>query len=144
MVSVIVLGHGAFASGIKAALELIMGRQDNVYAIDYNENLDMHQLKEMIVEILNGLEDNQDIIIACDLFHGTPFNVSMQLAFENDRIKLLYGTNLNVLIEIMNQSMFSQDEIDIDLVVEKAKAGIGIFRGLDEVEEDIEENDDFL
>ncbi|HQB32641.1 MAG TPA: hypothetical protein PLI19_04850, partial [Erysipelotrichaceae bacterium] len=96
------------------------------------------------VEILKTLDGSQDIVIACDLFHGTPFNVSMQLAFENDRIKLIYGTNLNVLIEIMNQAMFSQDELDIEAVLENAKAGIGIFRGLDEVEEDNEEDDDVL
>ena len=121
-----------------------MGKQDNLYAIDYNENLDMHKLREKIVEILSKLDDNQDVIIACDLFHGTPFNVSMQLAFENDGIKLIYGTNLNVLIEIMNQLMFTQDNLDIDKVVEKAKDGIGIFRGLDEEEDDAEEDDDVL
>ncbi len=144
MVSVIVLGHGAFASGIKSALELIMGKQDNLYAIDYNENLDMHKLREKIIEILSKLDDNLDVIIACDLFHGTPFNVSMQLAFENDKIKLIYGTNLNVLIEIMNQLMFTQDKLDIEKVLEKAKDGIGIFKGLDEANDDAEEDEDVL
>ncbi|HPX32548.1 MAG TPA: PTS sugar transporter subunit IIA [Erysipelotrichaceae bacterium] len=144
MVSIIVLGHGSFASGIKSALELIMGKQDNLYAIDYNENLDMHKLKDKLVEILNTFDQNQEIIIACDLFHGTPFNISMQLAFENEKIKLIYGINLNVLIEIMNQIMFIQNNIDIEKVLVKAKEGIGIFRGLDELEEVSEESDDVL
>jgi hypothetical protein len=68
----------------------------------------------------------------------------MQLAFENEKIKLIYGINLNVLIEIMNQIMFIQNNIDIEKVLVKAKEGIGIFRGLDELEEVSEESDDVL
>ena len=125
MTTIIVIGHGKFASGITEGLNLILGKQDNYYAIDYNEDLNSGMLRKKIKNIVEKCNDQ--VLILCDLISGTPFNISMELAIKNEKIRLIYGINLSMLIEIVSKRNFSEDEIDYDEIINIGKESMGIF-----------------
>lgn len=125
MDTIIIIGHGEYATGITKAVELILGKQENYHAIDYNQDNNASQLKEQLTSLVKRIEGN--IIICCDLLNGTPFNKSLELAFQNANIELLYGLNFPMLIELLSQRMFSNSEINLEKVLAVGSAGIGRF-----------------
>ena len=58
--------------------------------------------KKMTDLVENLLENNENVIIITDLLGGTPNNTALKIAIENDRISVITGYNLMVLIEILS------------------------------------------
>ena len=106
---IIVMGHGHFASGITSSLELIMGSQPDYEALDFPAESDKEDLKKRLNTVLERLERNEQIIILADLFSGTPFNVAMEIVTEKPNLKLYYGLNLGMLMELISRRMFQGD-----------------------------------
>lgn len=98
MISIIVVGHGHFASGILSSLELIAGKQEKVFPIDFTAGMSAEEIRNKLSEVLNTKEKT---LILCDLLGGTPFKVSVTLMEENpkSKINVLAGLNLSMLIE---------------------------------------------
>ena len=57
------------------------------------------------------LDKNENVIILTDLLGGTPNNTALKIAIENERISVITGYNLMLLIEIFSN-------IDSELVVD--------------------------
>ena len=98
MISIIVVGHGHFASGILSSLELIAGKQNKLIAIDFTADMTSDDVQNCLISVLNLKEET---LILCDLLGGTPFKVAASL-MENlptAKINVLAGLNLAMLIE---------------------------------------------
>ena len=119
---IIITGHGKFASGLKSSLNLIVGENDFINAIDFTEEKSPESLKEEIKRNLK--ETNDKVYIFTDLLGGTPFKVSSELALENSNIEVLCGTNLPMLVEASMMISLGLD-IDIDSIKD---AGINNIR----------------
>lgn len=127
---IIVMGHGHFASGITSSLELIMGSQPDYEALDFPAESDKEDLKKRlntVLERLERLERNEQIIILADLFSGTPFNVAMEIVTEKPNLKLYYGLNLGMLMELISRRMFQGDAELSEGLIEIGRQQIGLF-----------------
>ena len=124
---IIVMGHGHFASGITSSLELIMGSQPDYEALDFPAESDKEDLKKRLNTVLERLERNEQIIILADLFSGTPFNVAMELVTEKPNLKLYYGLNLGMLMELISRRMFQGDAELSEGLIEIGRQQIGLF-----------------
>ena len=129
MLGYIVSGHGRFASGITAALELIMGKQENYIAVDFPEGDGKTQIEAHMHEAIEQLKDCEGIVIFCDLLSGSPFNTAVMEALNNDKIAVVYGTNLGMLMD----AMFKRESgISAHQVAEEAvtigKEAVGVFK----------------
>ncbi len=128
MLGIIVSGHGNFASGITSGLNLIMGKQTDYHVIDFNESDSLDHLNQKFDYALKALDHCSDIIILCDLFSGTPFNIAMKKALSNDKVKLFYGLNLGVLIELVSMRLMDKTVDTISTrVLELGKSQFGLF-----------------
>ncbi|KYC73250.1 PTS sugar transporter subunit IIA [Heyndrickxia coagulans] len=69
------------------------------------------------------------MIVFADLLSGSPFNTAIMKAMKDDRIKVIYGVNLGMLIEaVMNRNMgTSVDEI-VQNALANGKNQIGVFK----------------
>ena len=123
----IVMGHGHFASGITSSLELIMGSQPDYEALDFPAESDKEDLKKRLNTVLERLERNEQIIILADLFSGTPFNVAMEIVTEKPNLKLYYGLNLGMLMELISRRMFQGDAELSEGLIEIGRQQIGLF-----------------
>lgn len=139
MLTLIVTGHGSFASGITSSLDLIMGRPGNYEIIDFPTGSNVMELEEKFDEVLSKHQDSK-IMILCDLFGGSPFNVAMKKAMSNDNIEVYYGLNLGMLMEITSRLKFAGEEVDFTDIVEVGQKSIGrLDLNLLDEEEDSEE-----
>ncbi|WP_181814502.1 PTS sugar transporter subunit IIA [Enterococcus cecorum] len=135
----VVVAHGHFATGAASALELIVGKQENVAVIDFSEGMSAQTVKEKIAA---ELVDQSEVLVLSDLLGGTPFKVSTELmtAF-NGKMNVLSGLNLAMLIEaVFAREMLAFDDL-VDKLVNTAKEGVVNAQALFAVED--QEDDAF-
>lgn len=98
----ILISHGKFASGLLAAIEIILGKRDNVYAIDmYVDDQTLEEKVNYIFSIPNVTEDNT--IILTDIFGGS-VNQKVIKMFDLEKIKVITGMNLPLVLELLTLS----------------------------------------
>lgn len=137
MIGVIVSGHGNFATGITSALNLILGNQDNYKTVDFPESDTATELENNIKNAIQSLNHCEQIIIFCDLLSGSPFNISIMEAMKNENIKVIYGTNLGMLIEsMMKRNMGVEFDNIVNEAIEIGQTQIGLFTVVQDEEDD--------
>jgi mannose/fructose/sorbose-specific phosphotransferase system IIA component len=139
MFGIIVTGHGNFASGITSSLELIIGKQEQYIAVDFPQTDTKTELEQKIRQAIENFKDEEHILIFCDLLSGSPFNVSIMEAMNDDRIRVIYGVNLGMLIEALMERMQGESfEKVLADAIEGGKSQIGVFDS-----SNVEDDDDF-
>lgn len=137
MIGVIVSGHGNFATGITSALNLILGNQDNYKTVDFPESDTATELENNIKNAIQSLNHCEQIIIFCDLLSGSPFNISIMEAMKNENIKVIYGTNLGMLVEsMMKRNMGVEFDNIVNEAIEVGQTQIGLFTVVQDEEDD--------
>lgn len=109
MLGIIVSGHGHFASGLVSALQLLAGEPEAVQTVDFEAQDSIEILESKLKAAIDTLGDTAGIMIMTDLQGGSPFNVSMKLALADERLELVTGTNLPMLVEAyMSRPMYEE------------------------------------
>lgn len=114
MTGIIVTGHGCFSSGMLSAVELIAGKQDYFEAVDFSGNVSDYS--QSANESLLKFKCCDALIVFCDLKSGSPFQHWARLCMSDTRIKVIYGTNLATILEIL----LSRDYDTADLIISSA------------------------
>ncbi len=140
MIGLLVTGHANFGSGITSSVNLIAGEQEDYQYVDFLPTYSTEDLTAEMTKALEKLNNCEGIIIFTDLMGGTPFNVAAQLGRGNDRIRVLGGTNLPMLVEIVMSRKF-MDDLDglADSVVETGKEQVIKYEFKQVVQEDSED-----
>ena len=122
MIGLLVTGHANFGTGITSSVNLIAGEQEAYKAVDFLPTYSTEDLTREITKALDELKDCEGVIIFTDLMGGTPFNVSAQIGHGKENIRIVAGTNLPMLVEIVMSRKF-MDNLDelVDSVLETAK-----------------------
>lgn len=122
MIGLLVTGHANFGSGMTSSVNLIAGEQEAYQAVDFLPTYSTEDLTREITKALDNLKDCEGVIIFTDLMGGTPFNVSAQLGHGKENIRIVAGTNLPMLVEIVMSRKF-MDDLDglVDSVLETGK-----------------------
>lgn len=101
MLSIILSGHGSFASGMEQAMKQILGEQPHFIAIDFPETSTTALLTEQMEQALSQLHPQQEVVFLTDLLGGTPFRVASILALQQSGCEVITGINLQLLLEMM-------------------------------------------
>ena len=122
MIGLLVTGHANFGTGITSSVNLIAGEQEAYQAVDFLPTYSTEDLTREITKALDELKECEGVIIFTDLMGGTPFNVSAQIGHGKDNIRIVAGTNLPMLVEIVMSRKF-MDNLDelVDSVLETGK-----------------------
>lgn len=118
---VLLVSHAYMAKGVKSSVELILGPQENLYAMSAYVDQDIPFEKE-IKDFLSE-NTNQKIVILTDLLGGSVNNEIIQLVANMENVILLTGMNL---IMVMSVLLATDDTIDeqIDDIIDGSKNGI--------------------
>lgn len=119
MIGIIVTGHGEFASGITNAVKLLTGDQDNIIAVNFMPQESESDLQEHLKEALNKLEKYEQIFILCDILGGSPFKNAFTLFYGKENIRILYGVNLCMAVELSIRAVSETEPVDMDAVSEE-------------------------
>ncbi len=99
---ILICMHGNLSLEIIKTLELIIGKQKNIYPIIFipGENTDI--LVNKYRKILNKLELKNKILFFTDMWGGTPFNAAKKVT-ENikNKYEIICGTNIPMLLETL-------------------------------------------
>ncbi len=121
MVGYILTGHGQFSTGLKSAVDMIATPQENFEAVPFTEEAAGTYGDTLKAAIAAMREKTDGVVVFVDLVGGTPFNQSMIASSTIDNVKVVAGTNLPMLIDIM---MARTDSSTTDeLVAEAVEVG---------------------
>lgn len=106
MVGIILASHGEFANGIKQSSEMIFGQQPDVQAVILLPSEGPEAFRAKLDEAIASLSDQEQVLILCDLWGGTPFNQSSAaIKGHEDTWAIVTGMNLPMLIEAYAQRL---------------------------------------
>ena len=99
MISLIIVTHGNLAQEFVAALEHVVGPQQQIKAISIFPNDDMEERRNAIVEAATSVGSGDGVIILTDMFGGTPSNLSISV-MDSGSVEVIAGVNLPMLVKL--------------------------------------------
>lgn len=109
MQNIILISHGSMAEGVKASLEMIVGKQDHVHVVALTPDGDNRQFEEELIKKMKAL--NGSSLIIADLLGGTPCNVALSNYLESENVEIIAGMSLPLVIEATLNSTATVKEL---------------------------------
>lgn len=109
MQNIILISHGSMAEGVKASLEMIVGKQDHVHVVALTPDGDNRQFEEELLKKMKAL--NGSSLIIADLLGGTPCNAALSNYLESENVEIIAGMSLPLVIEATLNSTATVKEL---------------------------------
>ncbi len=109
---VLVTGHGGFALGMAAASRMIVGDQELIDWLPFEEGNNLSDYQAQITASVETYGE-EGLLILTDFKGGTPFNVSMLLSQGYPQVAVLAGTNLAMILEAIDQASTASSVTDL-------------------------------
>ena len=103
MIGLVLVTHGRLANEFLAALEHVVGKQENIEAISIGADDDMEVRRGDIVEALARVGSPDGVVVLTDMFGGTPSNLAISIMDApggNVPVEVIAGVNLPMLIRL--------------------------------------------
>ena len=139
MIALIISTHGNFSEELVKSSEMIFGSQSNVGVVTFKPGEGTENLVDKYNKLINELDCTDGILFMVDLFGGSPFNAASILALKNDKMEIVTGVNLPMLLEVFGSRDFSSLSELVAIAQSAGKESIKQF--VKEINTDIEEDE---
>jgi len=99
MIGLVLVTHGQLAAEFRAAMEHVVGPQEQVEAVSIGPDDDMEQRRKEILDAATRADSGDGVILLTDMFGGTPSNLAISV-MENAEVEVIAGINLPMLIKL--------------------------------------------
>ncbi len=99
MIGLVLVTHGRLAEEFLAALEHIVGPQEQTAAVCIGPDDDMEQRRSDILKQVEAVDSGDGVAVLTDMFGGTPSNLAISI-MEPAKVEVLAGINLPMLIKL--------------------------------------------
>lgn len=99
MIGLVLVTHGGLAGEFRAAMEHVVGAQEQLATISIGPDDDMEKRRQDIVDAIVAVDSGQGVILLTDMFGGTPSNLAISLLDAN-KVEVIAGINLPMLIKL--------------------------------------------
>jgi PTS system mannose-specific IIA component len=99
MIGIVVVSHGRLAEEFIAALEHIVGPQQNLCAVCIGADDDMERRRRDILDSVAKVEAGKGVAVLTDMFGGTPSNLALSV-LDQANVEVVAGVNLPMLIRL--------------------------------------------
>ena len=99
MIGIVVVSHGRLAEEFIAALEHIVGPQQNLCAVCIGADDDMELRRKEIIDAVARVDDGAGVVVLTDMFGGTPSNLAISI-IDKAKVEVIAGVNLPMLIKL--------------------------------------------
>ena len=99
MIGVVLVTHGRLGEEFAAALEHVVGKQEQLKAISIGPEDDMALRRAEILDAVKGVDDGSGVVVLTDMFGGTPSNLAISI-MEHAKVEVVSGVNLPMLIKL--------------------------------------------
>ena len=115
---IVITGHGTYASGIESMIKLVLGAQDCLRFIDFEEGKTPEMMNQEFTKLYK--ESSSGIIFLTDIAGGTPFNQAAIAIHENGgNGAVIGGANIPFIIALLE--LIEDDYTDIKSLCQEAK-----------------------
>lgn len=117
---VLIVGHGSYSTGIKSAIKLLTGADENIDAINLDDEL-THD--EFTIRIKEYVVNNHDLIIIADLTGGAPFQITSREVLLNetsDNQYVIGGISVGCILEIVMNTIVIETENETRAIIDNA------------------------
>ncbi|MEM6849062.1 MAG: PTS sugar transporter subunit IIA [Pseudomonadota bacterium] len=99
MIGLVLVTHGRLAHELRAALEHVVGPQDQMEPISIQPDDDIERRREDIVAAVNRVDTGSGVVILTDMFGGTPSNLAISV-MGTANVEVIAGVNLPMLVKL--------------------------------------------
>jgi PTS system mannose-specific IIA component len=99
MIGVVIVTHGNLAKEFRAALEHVVGPQDQIAAICIQPDDDMEERRRAILKAIGDVDRGDGCVLLTDMFGGTPSNLAISVMDEST-VEVIAGINLPMLVKL--------------------------------------------
>jgi PTS system mannose-specific IIA component len=99
MIGLVLVTHGRLAQEFIAAMEHVVGPQQNVAAICIGPDDDMEKRRKEILDSVARAEEGDGVVLLTDMFGGTPSNLAISV-LDKGKVEVIAGVNLPMLIKL--------------------------------------------
>ncbi|CDG02506.1 Putative PTS system, mannose/fructose/sorbose family, IIA component [Clostridium chauvoei JF4335] len=121
---ILIVGHGEYATGIKSAIKLLTGVDENIDAINLNNELTHEDFTIMIKEYV---KENKELIIFADITGGAPFQITSREVLLNEESQDQYvvgGVSVACILDIVMNTVVIASEDDTRQIINNAVDGV--------------------
>src|SRR5690242_17609993 len=99
MIGLVLVTHGRLAIEFRAALEHVVGPQDQIEAVTIGPDDDVEQRRKDIIEAVKRVDTGDGVAILTDMFGGTPSNLAIS-CMGRPNVEVLAGINMPMLVKL--------------------------------------------
>ncbi len=99
MIGVVIVTHGNLACEFRAALEHVVGPQEQVETISIGPDDDLDTRRADMLSALGKVNSGQGVVVLTDMFGGSPSNLAIS-AMEQPDVEVVAGVNLPMLVKL--------------------------------------------
>jgi PTS system mannose-specific IIA component len=118
MVGIILIGHFTAAQALKETVAMIIGERENLTYLSLSKQDKMEDFTVKLKKLVEETDKGDGVLIIADMFGGTPSNAALMLFGKDDRVRIMTGFNLPLVIEAVMHSSKQIDEL-VKMLMEK-------------------------
>jgi PTS system mannose-specific IIA component len=99
MIGVVIVTHGNLACEFRAALEHVVGPQEQVETISIGPDDDLDGRRTDMLAALEKVDSGEGVVVLTDMFGGSPSNLAIS-AMEKPDVEVVAGVNLPMLVKL--------------------------------------------
>jgi PTS system mannose-specific IIA component len=99
MIGVVIVTHGGLAHEFRAALEHVVGPQEQLETISIGPDDDLDERRADMLAALARVDNGNGVVVLTDMFGGTPSNLAIS-AMERANVEVIAGVNLPMLVKL--------------------------------------------
>lgn len=115
---IVLSGHGKYATGMQSTLELLAGKNKDLFFIDFTADDTDITLKEKFAAVIEENKDSE-VLFVCDIIGGTPFKVAAEISNSSESMELVVGCNIGGILEMV----FMKDNLSLTELAENMVEG---------------------
>ena len=97
MIGLVICTHSNLAEALLASAEMIVGPIEQSQAVGVHAGDSPEEIHTRLEAALEQVDQGDGAIVLCDMFGGTPSNIS--LTFLSERVDVVTGVNLPMLLK---------------------------------------------
>lgn len=99
MIGLVLVTHGNLANEFVAAMQHVVGPQENIATVCIGPDDDMEVRRQEILDKVGSVDTGKGVIVLTDMFGGTPSNLAISI-MDKAKVEILAGVNLPMLIKL--------------------------------------------
>jgi len=125
MIGIVIVTHGALAVEFKAALEHVVGPQNQLATVSIGPDDNMEKRRAEILESVRRVDSGAGVVVLTDMFGGTPSNLAISV-MNDAKVEVIAGVNLPMLIKLVTVRSEAELVKAVDLAKEAGRKYISV------------------